>query len=150
MQKTNEVILTGTFKTEAVSPTFSKQVIAFDSKTREGTWQEGQFEIYIKPDLVTSSGIQEGDTVKIKGFMVFNFWGEPQKSFAKMIVNEVLEKEAPGADGQPAQPTQPTQPAGIAQPPHPGMAPQPGIPVPPQPGVAPAAPGIPVPPTPIY
>ncbi len=145
MQRTNDVTLTGTFKTEAVSNTFSKQTIAFDSKNRDGQWETGGFEIYVKQDLMSTSGMAEGDTIKIKGFMVFSFFTKQdgtKMSFPKMIVTEVLELEKAGAQpqaaqaGQPIQPTQPQammNPGVAVQPPVPGAAPM----APPQPSMDP-------------
>ena len=153
MNKTNEVILTGTYRTEQVTPTFEKQVLTFASKDRDGQWKDGDFEIYVKPELIQQTGVTNGDTVKIRGFLVFNFFTKQdgtQMTFPKMIVTEVQEVEKAGApQAQPAQqaaPVQPTQPTGYAQgvPPAPGSAPtapqaaMPGMPpVPPAPGVAP-------------
>jgi len=153
MQKENSVVLTGTFKVEQVTPTFSKQVITFASKDRDGQWREGDFETYIKPDLVASSGIQPGDTVKVKGFLVFNFFNKQDgttMSFPKLIVSEVLEREQAGqaAGQQPAAaPVQPTQPTTMAPgvPPVPGAAPT--APAPQQAAQAFGAP--PVPPAPV-
>ena len=147
MQKENTLVLTGIYKEEQVTPTFSKQVLEFDSKDRDGNWKPGTFEIYINQDLIQSSGIQTGDTVKLSGFMVFSFYTKADgttMTFPKMIVTEVREREAAGAGQQPA--PQPTQPTGYAQgvPPTPGAAPTApqmgGVPpVPPAPGVPPAA-----------
>lgn len=152
MQKENSVVLTGTFKIEQVTPTFSKQLIAFASKDREGNLKEGNFEIYIKPDLIQQSGVNPGDTVKVKGFMVFNFFTKQdgtQMSFPKLIVSEIVEKEVgqgtQANTGQPAvQPTQPTTMAPAGVPPVPGQAPTAPVgqpqqdfqapPVPPMPG----------------
>ncbi len=152
MQKTNEVTLTGAFTLTNITDTFQKQEIVFGSKDREGQWKDGGFEIYMKPDLQQQSGVVAGDTVKVKGFLVFSFFTKSdgtQMSFPKMIVQEVLEVEKAGAQqgyAQPqAQPVQPTQPTAMlntgapVQPPQPGMAP-----------TAPAAPQPMVPPTPAY
>ena len=149
MQKENSIVLTGTYKEEQVTPTFKKQVLTFASKDRDGNWKDGDFECYIKPELVQSSGIQPGDTMKIAGFMVFNFFTKSDGTtltFPKMIVTEVREREAAGAGQyQQTQMVQPTQPTGYAQgvPPTPGgapAAPQVGgmPPMPPAPGVMPA------------
>jgi hypothetical protein len=159
MQKTNEITLTGTFKTEQVTPTFTKQLISFASKDRDGNWKDGDFEIYVKPDLVTQSGIQNGDLVKLKGFMVFNFFTKTdgtQMTFPKMIVGEVLEREVQQAGAQQPQTAvaQPTQPTTMAptMPPMPGAAPQapqaPQAPAMPQMGGVPPVPPAPVPPAP--
>jgi len=159
MQKTNEVTLTGTYKTVQVTPTFEKQVLSFDSKDKDGTWKAGDFEMYLKPDLAAQTGVAAGDTIKVKGFLVFNFFTKQdgtQMSFPKMIATEVLEVEKAGTvqAGQPQAAAQPAQPAGYAAatPPQPGQAPQapqaPGMaapaqafaapPVPPMPGQVPA------------
>jgi hypothetical protein len=152
MNKTNEVILTGTYRTEQVTPTFEKQVLTFASKDRDGQWKDGDFELYVKPELAQQSGITPGDQIKVKGFMVFNFFTKQdgtQMAFPKMIATEIQEVEKAGAAAAPQQPApiQPTQPTGYAQgvPPMPGAAPAapqaaPGIPpMPPAPGVPPAA-----------
>jgi len=129
MQKVNDVVLTGTYVTEQITNSFTKQSIRFASKDRDGNWKDGDFEIYIKPDLTQQSGIQPGDLIKAKGFIVFNFFTKQdgtQMTFPKMIATEILEVEK--ADGQPA--TQPTQPQAMMNtgntmtPPQPGNAPQ--------------------------
>jgi hypothetical protein len=150
MQNTNEIILTGTYKTEQVTPTFEKQVLTFASKNREQQWEDGDFDIYIKPEIVQQSGVTPGDKIKAKGFTVFNFATKAngdRMTFPKMIVTEIqeIEKAGAGASVQPT-PAQPTQPVGYAAnvPPVPGAAPtaptapQAGVPpVPPVPGAAP-------------
>ena len=155
MNKVNEVTLTGTFKTEQVTAKFAKQMITFASKNREQQWEDGDFEVYIKPDLVQQSGIVSGDTARLKGFMVFSFFTKAdgtKMSFPKLVVTEVQEIEKAGAAGaQPQQPQGYTQPAPGMAPSAPGMqdpnagafaAPQaPGMP--PVPGMAPSAPGMP-------
>ncbi len=150
MQKTNEVILTGAFTLTQITDTFQKQEIVFGSKDREGQWKDGGFECYIKPDLLQQQGIVSGDTVKVKGFMVFSFFTKAdgtQMSFPKIIVQEILELEKAGA--QAAQPQ-----AGYAQPTQPAAMLNTGAPVQlPVPGGAPTAPAAPqpgVPPTPAY
>jgi len=159
MQKENSVTLTGVFKTEQVTPTFAKQVLAFSSKDRDNQWKEGNFEIYIKPDLVQQSGIQPGDNVKIKGFMVFNFFTKQdgtQMSFPKLIVSEVVEREVgqgaqAQAGAQPGQPQiQPTQPTTLAAsvPPVPGQAPSAPV-APAQPQAAQPTPPVPPMPQPM-
>ncbi len=150
MNKVNEVTLTGAFTLTNITDTFQKQEIVFGSKDREGQWKDGGFECYIKPDLIAQAGVAAGDTVKVKGFMVFSFFTKAdgtQMSFPKIIVQEVLEVEKAGqqqAYAQPAQ-AQPTQPTAMLNT---------GAPVqPPQPGMAPTAPQVPqpgVPPTPAY
>lgn len=155
MDNKNEVVLTGTYKTVLVGANnFEKQVLAFNSKDKEGQWKEGEFETYIKPDLAAQSGIAAGDQVRVKGFLVFNFFTKQdgtQMSFPKLIVTEVQEVEKAQAGAQAGGYTapQPTQPAGYAGgiPPAPGGAPM----APPaaagyaQPGVVP---GMPIPPMP--
>ena len=74
MQKENNVVMTGVYVTEAITNTFTKQSIRFASKDRDGQWKDGDFESYIKPDLVQQSGIQPGDTIKVKGFLVFKLY----------------------------------------------------------------------------
>jgi len=151
MNKVNEVTLTGTFKTEQVTAKFAKQLITFASKNRDQQWEDGDFEVYIKPDLVQQSGIVSGDTARLKGFMVFSFFTKAdgtKMSFPKLVVTEVQEIEKAGAAGaqQPQVQTYaaPTPPA-FAAPTAPGMvdpatqqyaAPQ-----------APTAPGMPQAPT---
>lgn len=149
MNKVNEVVLTGTYKTVQVSPTFEKQVLTFASKDRDGQWKDGDFEMYVKPDLAQQSGIVPGDQIKVKGFMVFNFFTKQdgtEMAFPKLIATEIQEVEKAGiGTQQQAAPIQPTQPTGYAQgvPPMPGAAPTapqaaPGMPpMPPAPGVAP-------------
>ncbi len=160
MQRENNVVMTGTYKTEQITPTFEKQAIVFASKNRDGQWQDGEFESYIKPDLIQQSGLQSGDLVKVGGFLVFNFFTKQDgttMTFPKMIVTEIKEIEKQGGGQQAAQPTQPqammnTGVPGV--PPAPGAAPtapaqpQPQMeaaqafgapPVPPVPGVPPAA-----------
>lgn len=154
MQKTNEVTLTGAFTLTQITDTFQKQSIVFASKDREGVWKDGDFECYIKPDVLLQHGVVHGDTVKAKGFMVFSFFTKAdgtQMSFPKLIVQEILEVEKAGAQPQQgyaqpqAQPAQPTQPQAMlntgapVQPPMPGGAP-----------TAPMAPAPGVPPTPAY
>jgi len=151
MNKVNEVILTGIYRTVQATPTFEKQVLVFASKDRDGQWKDGELEMYLKPDLIQQFGVTVGDQIKIKGFMVFNFFTKQdgtQMSFPKIIATEIQEIEKAGAGSQPAAqpaPVQPTQPAGYAQgvPPVPGsapaapaapVAPQQGMPVPPVPG----------------
>jgi single-stranded DNA-binding protein len=151
MDNKNEVVLTGTYRTIKVSETFEKQVISFNSKDREGQWKTGDFEAYVKPDVIQQSGVQVGDQVRVKGFLVFNFYNKPdgtQMSFPKLIVNEIQEVEKAGqAQGQAqgAAFAQPTQPAGYAAttPPVPGAAPT--APMAPQPGQAPGMPMAPQP-----
>ncbi len=146
MQKTNDVVLTGVFTKTMVTSTFEKQELVFASKDRDGQWRDGGFELYLKPDLVQQTGVQAGDTVKVKGFMVFSFFVKndgTQMSFPKLIVTEVLEVEKAGV-GVSTQPTQPTQPQTMVQPtmqpPTPGVAPT----MPPQPqAVAQPAPAYP-------
>ncbi len=157
MNKENSVVLTGTYKTEQVTATFEKTMISFASKDKEGQWKDGNFEMYLKPELAQQSGIALGDTIKVKGFLVFNFFTKQdgtQMSFPKLIATEVLEVEKAGAAGNnyAAAPQQPqAQPQGYAAP-APGAAPQaPGMipdpsqgfgapPVPPMPGQIPQAP----------
>ncbi len=156
MQKTNDVTLTGVFTKTMVTATFEKQSITFASKDRDGNWKDGDFEIYVKPDLAAQTGIDAGDTVKLKGFLVFSFFTKAdgtQMSFPKMIVTEVLEVEKAGAVAGAVQPgvVQPTQPSAMIQP---GVAVQPPVPgaaptMPPQPAAAfqppaPAQPAAPV------
>lgn len=160
MNKENSVTLTGTYRTEQVTPTFEKTILTFASKDRDGQWKDGDFEMYLKPELAQQSGIVAGDTIKIKGFLVFNFFTKQdgtQMTFPKLIATEVLEVEKAGAanfQGAQAQPAaaQPTQPQGYAGgvPPMPGAAPTaPGV-MPGQQMAAPmAAPGMPVPPMPV-
>jgi hypothetical protein len=155
MQNTNEVILTGTFRTEQVTPTFEKQILTFASKNREQQWEDGDLDIYIKPEVIQQSGVNSGDKIKAKGFMVFSFFTKQdgtKMTFPKMIVTEIQEIEKAGAGDQQsfqnqAAPIQPTQPTGYAAgvPPVPGqaptapVAPQGGVPpMPPAPGMAPA------------
>jgi len=146
MQKENSIVLTGIYNEEQVTPTFKKQVLTFASKDRDGNWKDGNFECYIKPDLVQQSGIQPGETVKVAGFMVFNFFTKSDGStmeFPKMIVTEVREREAVGGQQPQVAPVQPTQPTGYAQsvPPAPGAAPT--APVAPQVGGVPPVPPMP-------
>ena len=74
MTKENSVVLTGIYRTEQVTPTFEKTVLTFASKDRDGTWKDGDFEIYIKPELIQQFALVAGDNVKLKGFLVFNFF----------------------------------------------------------------------------
>lgn len=145
MNKVNEVTLTGIITEQKISETFTKQAISFDSKDKDGTWKQGSLESYIKPEILTNSGAQVGDTVRAKGFIVFNFWND--KSFPKFIVNEIQEVEKAQAGAQAY--AQPAQPQGYAQTaPQPGAAPTaPGAYAQPAPGapVAPQAPAMPVP-----
>ncbi len=133
MTKENNVTLTGVFTLTQITDTFQKQSVVFASKDRDGAWKDGDFEIYCKPDLMQQSGLQSGDTVKLKGFMVFSFFTKQdgtQMSFPKLIVTEVAEVEKAGV--QPQAGITPTQPASMVQP---------GVPVqPPVPGMAPMAP----------
>lgn len=159
MNKENSVTLTGTYRTEQVTATFEKTVLTFASKDRDGAWKDGDLEMYLKPELVQQAGIVAGDTIKIKGFLVFNFFTKQDgttMTFPKIIATEVVEVEKAGAgnfQGNQAQPAaaQPTQPAGYAAgvppvpgsaPTAPGVAPQQGMP--PAPG-QPAAPMAPAP-----
>ncbi len=137
MQKENSVTLTGVFTLEQITSSFQKQSIVFGSKDRDGNWKDGNFELYVKPDLVQQSGITAGDVIKAKGFMVFSFFTKQdgtQMSFPKLIVTEVLEVEKAGTQPGVAQ-AQPTQPQAMMntgntmQPPMPGQAPT----MPPQP-----------------
>jgi hypothetical protein len=137
MQKENSVVLTGTYTTTQITATFEKQVIRFASKARDGSWKDGELEIYIKPELVQQTGIQNGDTIKLAGFMVFNFMTKrdgTEFSFPKVIVTEIREIEKPGAQQQAAQPQQEMTP------PNPNQM-SPGVP--PMPGTAPTAPQAP-------
>ncbi len=136
MTKENNIVLTGVFTKTMVTNTFEKQEIVFASKDRDGQWRDGGFELYIKPDLLQQTAVQAGDTIKVKGFLVFSFFTKAdgtQMSFPKMIVTEVLEVEKAGAAG--AQPTQPQT-----------MVPQPQSMQPPVPGTAPTMPPPMVPP----
>ncbi len=155
MQKTNDVVLTGVFTKTMVTSTFEKQSITFASKDRDGNWKNGDFEIYVKPDLAQQSGIDAGDEVKLKGFIVFSFFTKSdgtQMSFPKMIVTEVQEVvkagTVAGATAQPTQPQAMVQPGAPIQPPVPGGAPT----MPPQPMAQPAQPAAnafpPMPPQP--
>ena len=146
MEKENTVILTGTYTTVQATPTFTKQVLQMNAKDRNGQWQVGEVDVYIKDELV--QGFTEGFTLKIKGFLTFNFWNG--RSFPKVIVTEILAFEPAQQQNVQAQTQQPQmqQPAGV--PPMPGTqpvqtqqpvqqqtpAPQGGIPTPPpMPGV---------------
>lgn len=157
MEKQNEVILTGIFKTEAVTPTFTKQFLEINSKDRDGQWKAAQMDIYIKDDVRAAKGLQEGMEAKIKGWIAFNF-ATGGRSFPKVVVTEIVECAQPTFQGQQAQAGQPAM-AGV--PPMPGAAPQapgmqaqpvsnfpqqPAAPVAPSMGV-PAAPGVPQMPT---
>ena len=100
MQRENNVVLTGIFKTEQMSPTFTKQMIVFSSKDRDGNWRDGEFDIYIKPDIILAKDIQPGDVIKVKGFIVFNFFTKQDgtvMSFPKLLVSEVLDIEKIGS-----------------------------------------------------
>jgi len=157
MEKINAVNLSGIFKTEQVTPTFTKQILEMNSKDRDGQWRPAHLDIYIKDDIKQAAGLQEGSEIKVKGWIAFNF-ASGGRAFPKVIVTEIEEVELASPDNQ--QPTQ--QQAGI--PPMPGMPPQPMAPntppvqpldsmpgMPPQP-MAPntppvqPAPGIPTPP----
>ncbi len=148
MQKTNDVTLTGVFTLTQITDTFQKQSVVFGSKDRDGNWKDGDFEIYVKPDLIQQNAIANGDTVKLKGFMVFSFFTKQdgtQMSFPKLIATDVLEVEKAGIQPAGAQPTQPQamMNTGVpVQPPMPGAAPT----MPPQPQAAEAFP----PPAPAY
>ena len=150
MQKENSIVITGTYKVEQVTPSFAKQVITFASKDRDGNWRDGDMEIYIKPDIVQQSGIQPGDLVKVKGFLVFNFFQKQDgttMTFPKVIATEILEKESQQTNAQQPQPgVQPTQPTTMA----PGVPPTPGgAPTAPDAAQAFGAPNVPgVPPVP--
>ena len=124
MQNGNDVVLTGIIVEEVISSTFTKTAIAFNGKDKDGTWKQGTLESWIKPELMTNSGAQVGDTIRAKGFLTFNFWND--KSFPKFIVTEIQEVEKAQAGAQPQVAVQPTQPQGYAagQPPVPGAAPQ--------------------------
>jgi len=51
MQFQNEVILTGNFAQQAVTATFTRQVLMVPTKDRNGQAAKGEMDIYIKPDL---------------------------------------------------------------------------------------------------
>lgn len=148
MARINEVSITGIFRTEQVSPTFTKQILEVNSKDRDGQWRPAQLDIYIKDDLKASSGIQEGLEMTIKGWIAFNF-ASGGRSFPKVIVTEISNVGQPQFQNQAAPTTQ--NAAGI--PPVPGAAPvapgQPTAPVNPLPNQAsqPVAPVAPVAPT---
>ena len=132
MDRINDVTVTGIYRTEQVSPTFTKQILEMNSKDRDGQWKPAQLDIYIKDDLKAASGIQEGMEAKLKGWIAFNF-ATGGRSFPKIIVTEVIEVAQPQYQNQAA-----------------AQAPQAGIP--PVPGAAPMAPmapqGTPVQPLP--
>ncbi len=143
MQRENSTVMTGTFKTDQITATFEKQSIVFASKNRDGNWQDGDFECYIKPDLIQQSGLQNGDLIKASGFLVFNFFTKQDgtvMTFPKFIVNEVKELEKAGAGQQAQAAPQPAMNTGAPMtPPQPGGAPM----APPTPGVVPPMPGVP-------
>ncbi len=117
MERINDVTVTGIYRTEQVSATFTKQILEINSKDRDGQWKPAQLDIYIKDDLKASSAIQEGMEAKLKGWIAFNF-ATGGRSFPKVIVTEVLEVAQPQyQNNQAAQSPQ----AGI--PPVPGAAP---------------------------
>ena len=141
MVKENKITLTGTYKVKNNNG-YENQYIVFDSKDRQGNWRPGEFEIYIKPDIIQQKGVQPGDTIKAVGFLVFNFFDRQDGTtmyFPRAIITDIPEIEK-AADGygtqqQAQQPQQqipqPEQPNGFAQT------------VPPTPGGAPAAPSAP-------
>jgi hypothetical protein len=153
MTKQNEVILTGIYTTRQITDSFVGQMLAFDSKKKDGSWGTGYLDIYIKDELLTQYGIAPGDTIKIKGFVVFNFFAKADGSemtFPKIIVNEILEIEKAGTaqvqtqtQTQPQTQPQPQDPNAYSQntPPVPGSAPQ-------APNAAQAFDAPPVPPVP--
>ena len=163
MTMTNEVVVTGYFNTEAVTATFTKQILKVSTKNREGQQAWGELDIYIKPDLISQYNITNGALIKIKGFIVFNF-APNGKTFPKVLVTEIKEIEYPGqgaqGGGQPAQvaapatqpqmqapqPQAPAQPAAPTMPTPPGMEPAPAAPQAQAP-VQPAAPEMPQAPT---
>lgn len=134
MERVNEVTVTGIYKTEQVSATFTKQILEINSKDRDGQWRPAQLDIYIKDDLKASSGIQEGMEAKLKGWIAFNF-ATGGRSFPKVVVTDVLEAAQPQYQNQAAQTAQP-----VGIPPVPGAAPTAPIaaapvqPLPAQPG----------------
>jgi len=152
MQNQNEITISGTFVTEQVTATFTKQILKIPTKNREGQQVEGDLDIYIKPELVQQWGIQDGSKVKLKGWIAFNF-APNGRSFPKVLATEIKEVEAAQPQPQPQvqQPAmQAVQQPAMSAPQAPGVqppamsAPQAmGAPAQPQ---APVAPSIPAPP----
>jgi len=160
MEKINQVNLSGIYKTEAVTPTFTKQILEMNSKDRDGQWRPAQLDIYIKDDIKQAAGLQEGAEIRFKGWIAFNF-ASGGRAFPKVIVTEIEEVAMPAPNNQAG-----VQPAAGIPPVPDAMAPQtpaqnippvqpldsvgapqaPGIPTPPGMPQAPQAPGIPTPP----
>jgi hypothetical protein len=149
MTKENSVVVTGVFTTRQITDSFVGQMLAFDSKRKDGSWGTGHLDIYIKDDLLNQYGIAPGDTIKVKGFIVFNFFTRndgTETTFPKIIVTDILEVEKAGTvpnqyGSQPQQAQPQAQPQMQTQP-------QPQAPntyaagVPPVPGSAPTAPAV--------
>jgi len=136
MDRINTIEITGIFKTEAITATFTKQFLAINTKdSRDGAFKEAQFDMYIKPDIISQWNIQEGQEIKVKGWIAFNF-NQQGRSFPKMVVTEVL--EVGQAQAQPAYQGQgQTQAYPAQQQPTPGQTPQ----APQAPGQIPQVPG---------
>ena len=134
--KANEVKLTGVLGTQQISATFSKQVLYINAKdTKDNQWKQAEIEIYIKPDLNTQVGAQDGDKIYIEGWLAFNFWNG--RSFPRIVATsvQVVEKAGAQQNNQAPAAVQPTQPNYNAPQPAPQGGPQipevPGVPTPP-------------------
>jgi single-stranded DNA-binding protein len=147
--KANEVKLTGVLGTQQISATFSKQVLYINAKdTKDNQWKQAEMEIYIKPDLNTQAGAQDGDKIYIEGWLAFNFWNG--RSFPRIVVTsvQVIEKAGAQQNNQAPAAVQPTQPNYNAPQPAPAnTAPQAPQAAAPQGGPQiPEVPGVPTPP----
>jgi len=138
MQNQNEITISGTFVTEQVTATFTKQILKIPTKNREGQQVEGDLDIYIKPELIQQWGIQDGAKVKLKGWIAFNF-APNGRSFPKVLATEIKEVEAAG---QPAAQPQPQAQPQVQQPQMQAVQ-QPAMSAPQAPGVQPPAMGAP-------
>lgn len=140
MERKNELVITGTYRTSEVTPTFTKTYLEISAKDREGNWRPGEIDVWIKDELKDSSGLKEGMDVKMKGWLTFNF-SPAGKSFPKIICSEIIECEENRFNaGQGSTPQMPTPQAPQPNIPSINQFPNQGYVVAPQ---APQAPGAP-------
>ena len=134
---TNIIRIAGVFGLQQISDKFTKQVLYIRAKdTKDNQWKNAEIEIYIKPDLIHQYGVNEDDTILIDGWLAFNFWND--RSFPRLVVNDLRVLEKAGAQPQQAQAGQTT-----AQPTNPQFNQPTPVDNAPEIPVGPAAPEVP-------